>query len=405
MPFIDQVRVGTERARPAAGTAFFLPGLVTTTWAARLPAIEQDLRLDDAALGAALMCLNVGAIIGLQVGSVLVGRVGSRRTLLMCEPVFCLALIAPAVATNLRWLSAAVLVLAGLNGIVDVAMNAQGVMLEERSQQPALSGLHAMHSAGGIAGAALGALGAHLGVGLTTHFTTTAVAGAAAAAVAARLLPAHEPLLRTERRRVRAWLSGWTPGLLTLGALAFCLTLAEGSALGWSAVFVRDTRGAGPALAATAVLAFMSAMAAGRVSGDRLRQRIGPVRLFRWGALVSGAGIGAAVVIPSPVAGLLGFAALGAGLANLLPVALSAAGHRPGHPAGAVARVSAVAYLGSFTGPAIIGPLAGAAGLGTALLVPAVLVTATAAGASAVAAAGQAGGPDPADHRERGEHR
>jgi hypothetical protein len=91
------------------------------------------------------------------------------------------------------------------------------------------------------------------------------------------------------------------------------------------------------------------------------------------------------VAIPSPVAGLVGFATLGAGPANLLPVAISAAGQRHGNAASAVARVCAVAYLGSFTGPAVIGPLAGATGLATAPLLPAVLVGATAAGASAVA--------------------
>src|SRR3954451_25109894 len=124
-----------------------------------------------------------------------------------------------------------------------------------------MSGLHAMHSIGGIAGAALGALLARLDVGRTAHFSAVAVMAAVAAGYAATRLPVHAASREHVRRPpVRAWVSGWTPLLLVLGVLAFCLTLAEGSALDWSSVFMKDARHAGPSLAAGTVMAFMTAM-------------------------------------------------------------------------------------------------------------------------------------------------
>lgn len=380
----------TRRARMGAAVVFFLPGLVTASWSARLPAVKRAVHTGDAGLGVAFMCLNVGAIIGLQFGSVLVGRIGSRLALRACLPVFCLALILPGLARSLAALAVSLLVLAAFNGIVDVAMNAQGVAVEERRGRPVLSGLHAMHSLGGITGAGLGALAAELNLGHTGQFVVVGACGAAMAVAVGGVLLARaddERVVRPHRPTVWKWLSGWTPALLVIGGLAFCLTLAEGSALNWASVFLRDARSAAPSVAAAGVTAFMAAMAAGRMFGDRLRRWWGPVALFRTGALLAGAGIGIAVAFPVALAGVIGFAVLGAGLANLLPVAVSAASRRSANTAGAVARVSAVAYLGSFAGPGLIGSIAATSGLSTALIVPAALVSATAIGASAVSTA------------------
>ncbi len=130
-------------------------------------------------------------------------------------------------------------------------------------------------------------------------------------------------------------------------------------------------------------------MTLGRLAGDRLRARFAAVPLFRVSALVAAAGLGAALLIGRPAAGLAGFALLGAGLSITLPLTLGAAGHRAADaglsPAAAVARVSTIAYLGSFTGPALIGPFASATGLRTALLLPVVTITTAAAAASALA--------------------
>jgi hypothetical protein len=141
--------------------------------------------------------------------------------------------------------------------------------------------------------------------------------------------------------------------LLLLGALAFCTFLADGAAGNWSAAETR-AKGASPAVAAAAFTAFALAMTAVRLAGVRGGRRAG--------LLVAG-GAALAALAPPPLT-LAGWSAVGAGVAPLAPAVMRAAG-RDGPVS--IAGVTTVGYLGSFTGPPVIGGLAGAIGLSAAL--------------------------------------
>jgi fucose permease len=381
-----------RRARLGVSLTFFLTGAVFATWATRIPAIKAELGLGDGQLAVAFVGLNAGAIVGLQVGGILVPRTGSRPTLRLALPLFAAALVALALAGSLAGLTVALFVSAAVNSVVDVGMNAHGVEVERRTGRPILSGLHAMHSLGGIAGGALGALAAGLAIGTTAHFVAVALAAGMAALLATDLLlPAAAdaaPEARAEpgaRGALAGWLRGWSTRIVLVGLLAFCVTLAEGSALDWAAVYLRDTLGADAGVAALGVALFLAGITLGRLAGDGLIARFGPVAAFRAGALTAGLGFGAVLAIGAPAAGLAGLTMLGLGISYLLPLLIGAAGRLGGESAAAVvARVSTLGYLGSFVGPALIGGLAAPFGLALALALPALLVSATALGASAV---------------------
>ena len=90
--------------------------------------------------------------------------------------------------------------------------------------------------------------------------------------------------------------------------------------------------------------------------------------------VVAGAGFGGARLLNNPPAGMVGLGLVGVGIANALPLAISAGGNAPGEtPATAAARVSSLAYLGSFVGPVLIGGLATLWSLPLALALPTVL--------------------------------
>jgi len=272
-------------------------------------------------------------------------------------------------------LIAAVALSAVVNSIVDVGINTNGVGIERRTLRPVLSRFHALLTFGGIVGAAVAALAAGVGVGVVPHFAGVAVAGAAAAIAFSRwLAPDHraEPATATPVRA--SWILG-------LGGLALCVTLAEGSGNDWSAVYLHGL-GVSEAVAATGVVAFLGAMTLGRLAGDQLRARIGTVALFRGSVTTAAAGLGTALMVDAPGAGFAGFAMLGLGVSITLQLLLGVASHRAADtgrsPASAVAQVSMVAYLGSLTGPLLIGVLATNTSLSTALVTP-VAATAVAA--------------------------
>jgi MFS family permease len=115
-------------------------------------------------------------------------------------------------------------------------------------------------------------------------------------------------------------------------------------------------------------------MAAGRLAGDRLAVRYGPVCLVRGSGLLASSGLAAALWTRNPVGAVIGFAACGAGLSCTIPQFLSAAGHAdPQRPGGGIARVARLGYLGLVGGPALIGGSASVAGLPAALCIPVVL--------------------------------
>jgi MFS transporter len=383
-----------RRARLGVAVTFLVTGVVFGSWSARLPAIKQALDLSEGGLGIAFMGLNAGAVVGLQLGGVLVPRTGSRAALRLALPVYVVALLGPALAGDLAALTATLFVMAAVNSVVDVAMNAHGVLVEHGYQRPVLSSFQAIYSLGGTLGAAVGALAAAVELGTTAHFLVVTAAAVTTAVLATRwLLPSQDDAggHGDDGRRagvVAGWLGGWSGRILVLGVLGFCLLLAEGSAYDWAAVYLRDGVGAAPGIAAAGVAAFSAAMTIGRAAGDRVVAWVGPVTGFRAGALLAGVGFGAALLVGTPVAGLAGLALFGAGLSFTLPVAISAAGHVGGAAAVAVARVSTLGYLGAFVGPGLIGVLAGPFGLPAALAVPAVLVAATAFWAGAVEPAG-----------------
>jgi predicted MFS family arabinose efflux permease len=393
-------RISERRARQArigAAACFLLTGVISASWASRVPAIKDGLDLSEGQFAIALIGLEGGAVISLQLGGLVVPRTGSRKALIASLLAFSGALLGPALAPSLLVLAASLFLFAALNSVVDVAMNAQGVAVQRLMGRPVLSGMHAMHSFGGVLGAGAGALAARLGAEPSLHFLVCAVVAVVGGlGVTPVLLPSRVDAEKdpsgdgsASTGGLRRWFSGWTVPIALLGTLAFCFTLAEGAGLNWSAVYVADSLGGTEALGAVGLGVFLGAVTLGRLVGDRLVSRLGPVRVFSAGALVAGVGFGSALLLDALVAGLIGLALLGAGIANALPIAIAAGGNAPGEtPATAAARVSTLGYLGSFVGPVLVGGLASLSNLPVALGLPALFVLAAAFGARAVRRAG-----------------
>src|SRR5215213_7036126 len=363
-------------ARAATLAVFAVTGAVSATWAARIPATQERLGLSPGELAVAIAGLEAGAIVGLPAGAAIAARRGSRGALRLAFAVFPTALVAVALAPGPGpgALALALALFAAANSVVDVAMNAQGVELERRLGRPVLSGLHAGHPLGLVLGGLAGTAAAALGVGIRAHFTVVAVAGVALGLAATRWLvrepagPAQRVLARPSRR------------LLVLGLVAFCATLVTSTAENWSAVALRVEYGASEALAAATFTAYALALAAGRAIGDRLVARHGRLRVVRTGAALGGAGAAVAVLAPAAPVAVCGWVLVGLGLAAATPAVIGAAPALSRMPVpAAIATITSISYLGSFTGPPLIGGLAEVTGLSASLALMVVAAVAMAA--------------------------
>jgi MFS family permease len=354
--------------RAAVAAAFLIHSTVSGTWAPRLPAIKESLGLSDGELGTSLVGLAIGLLAGTRLAGAPVDRFGSRPVMRAGFPLLAATLLLPGLADSAIALFLALLVLGVLSGFLDVAMNAQGIEVERHLGRPILSGLHGLWSVGLGVGAGVAALAAAADVEPLTHFAVVAAVLAVASLVLLRgLLPA-EHHVREEHEREARVVVHWTVPLVLLGVIAFCSFVAEGSASDWSAVYMTQELGTSAALGALAFAAFAVTMAAARFAADPLRARLGNVALVRSGSLIAAGGLGLALLIHEPAAGVAGFALLGLGLAPVVPIAFSAAGELDPRATGRlVGRVATIGYVGSVAGPIMIGWLAEATSLRTSL--------------------------------------
>ena len=75
---------------------------------------------------------------------------------------------------------------------------------------------------------------------------------------------------------------------MLLAILCLLVMVTEGAMADWGGLYLRQDLGASAALAALAYSFFTAGMTVGRVVGDGINHRIGPVALLRWGALLTG---------------------------------------------------------------------------------------------------------------------
>ena len=358
-----------QASRSALTSLFFGFGIVSGTWAARLPAVQHRLRLDDGELGLVLFSVSAASVAVLPVAGWLVARPGGRVVTVAGVAVSAAGLALCGFASSFALLALAAALMGVGFGVADVGGNTYGVALERRYGRPILTSFHAAWSFGLLAGSGLAAAAAALDVGVRTHFAV------AAAAVAAGSLAAR-PFLRREHEDVAAGMRrfAWPRGpLAALALICFCGMFVEWGAANWCAVFLTGPAGTSASVGAAGVVGISLAMACARVFGDRLTERWGVAVLTRRGALLALAGVLLALATRSPVPAIAGFACIGAGMAMVVPAVFRAAASVTGIADGAgIAAVAVAGYSGSLANGPAIGFVARGIGLTGALALLAV---------------------------------
>lgn len=364
-----------RRARLAVAVTFLVHAAIFATWAPRIPSIKQALDLDTGSLGIALGGMSVGLLIGTRLTGRMEKRGRTGLAMRIIVPLQAIALVAPAFATDLLTLTAALAVLGLLGGMLDVAMNAHAVAVERLYGRPIMSGFHGLWSLGSMVGSAVAALVARMSVDVHLHF---AVAGFVCAVASA---PVLAWLLRPDRESAVTGHHVETPhsarppvGLaivVVMAVMGFGSFLGEGAIADWSAVFLNEDRGASVGFAALGLSVFSGAMTASRLIADRVGARLGPVLVARAGAALGALGYVVFLLVPTPGLALVGFAIAGFGIGPAVPVVFSAAGNtRTASRASVLGPVVSAGYLGSVLGPVAIGAVGHHVGLTWALAIP-----------------------------------
>lgn len=357
-------------SRLAVKIIFFLNGFVHANYISRLPRIQEQFQIDNGTVGLVLLSSSVGALIAMPFTGWLIIRNGSRRTAIFSAFFYCsLIPLIPWMPT--LWALIILFFLMGVSaGMLDVAMNAQAVMVEKQLNKPIMTSFHALFSIG----MALGAVGGSLftGRGLFIHFAIITLFSLVTVFIARYYLIHDKP--ESNKEEGPAFRLP-TAAMVNIGVIAFCCMLGEGAMSDWSTNYMENIANADPALAPLGLSAFALAMTLGRILGDGARVRFGDKPLMIGCGLVATAGLTLAIVFINPFAVITGLFIVGLGLSAIVPIAYSIAGHTKDLPPGVgLAMVTTVGYTGFLFGPPIIGLLADWQTLRLALLLVVLLL-------------------------------
>ncbi|WP_316748688.1 MFS transporter [Pedobacter gandavensis] len=354
----------TLKAQNATKFIFLVCGLGISSWAPMVPYAKERLGLNDANLGLLLLLLGGGAIAMMPISGILSHRYGSRVVILGAALLMALVLPLLMLTNTPVQMGIALFIFGAAVGAVDVAMNTQGVQVENLAEKPIMSSLHGLFSVGGL----LGSLGLgflmRLGLAPETAAITIAILLIIIVSLNYKFL-LDNPTEKAAIQRFSAVdatqkkVSWFTGSILFLGLMCFAVFLSEGAMLDWSALFLKESRGITEEFSGIGYAAFSIAMAFMRLTGDKLVSKFDGKTVVVTGSLVAGLGILLAVATPWIGTTILGFVLLGLGAANIVPVFISEGGKLKGIPATvAIPVITTIGYAGQLAGPAILGFIA-----------------------------------------------
>lgn len=353
----------------ATRSIFFIAGLATATWAAIIPTVKANTMVNDATLGLLLLCMGVGALVAMPLAGRLTTLFGCRKVLLFSVAFFTSLLPIILFVSSTSWI-ALLLVLFGIGiGFTDCAINIQGIIVEKKAKRPLMSGFHGFYSLGAIIGASIITLLMSLGV---SAFFACAICSLLMLLL---LFVSVSGLLSYANPQQTTPFSLPRGPVLLIGLVCFVLFLAEGTVFDWSGVFLTEYRDIAFSRAGIGIVCFSVTMTIARLMGDRAIAHLGARKVVTWGGIIATSGFILSLstaVWPLP---LLGYALIGLGCANIVPIMFSATGRQNVMPqVTAVPAVATLGYFGILAGPAGVGFVAQLFTLPVALYGIAVLI-------------------------------
>lgn len=365
-----------RRARLAAAGGYLTQGFVFISLTTRLPDVQDKWGFSDTTLSLLLLMMVLLAGAGSVLAETACKRVDSA--VILRSGLLAIAVAVPVFTTApQQGVFIGSLALYGIAlGTVDATTNMQGVALEHRYGRPILPSFHGAWTLGGIAGAAVALAFAHLPLSVMAVLAIVPLA----MVFAPYLRRAQEATLQSANAAVKV---PWRP-IMLVGLAMVLFYMVDTAAFTWGPQYLDKVFPTPRALVALAVLPYLLASGAVRLSGDALVARYGAVRVLRVGPVIAAAGLAVTVFAPTWPLAVLGFCIVGGGVAVVAPLSFSAAARIAGSdetdPVLRTARVDAVIarfnqfnYVGSLLGAVMIG-LVGAGNLRIGFAVPMVLV-------------------------------
>lgn len=358
-------------ARPALA-AFAAMGVLWGSFAASLPDIKTQLRLDEAGLGFLMLFTPLAAVCAMLIAPRL-GAAWGRKALPIAALLMTISFVFPGQFHHATFFAIAMLACGAATGLTDVLMNARTATLENSRQISLMNLAHAAYSFGYATGAiATGVMRSAGWAPAQVLASSAALATLFALATLERDGTIHG---LTKPKGTRHSRLGLVP--VIGGGIVLIAFLTENAVESWSALHIEKTFSGTPAQGAMGPAVMALTMGFARILGQGVVTHINGIRLLIGGALIAACGTLIAAAAPSPQSAYAGFIIMAIGASVIAPTAFSLTGQYapPDQRARAVARATLYGYFGYFIGPPMLGMIAATYGLRAAFGFAAVMLT------------------------------
>lgn len=360
MQLVSKTQLPRIKHRTATLVYFFLSGFGYATWASRIPAIQQQLHINEAQLGAALLAAPIGVLVTVPFTSNLLNKYSSK-SIMIFGAVFYNIMLALLAFTSQPWQLWIVLFGFGSSrNLLNLSMNAQGVEVQRLYENSIITSFHAVWSMAGFAGAAVGYLFVVSGLPLTMHLVSVSILLVILSVVFypnTYYTRQHIP----HPKKLFVWPDKY---LLVFALIAFASMACENVMYDWSSLFFQKAVMTPKETATAAFVLYMVCMTTGRFFGDKIVPKFGIITILRYSGVFICAGLLLASLLPYVVPAAIGFMLTGFGVSCIIPLVFSLAGKSTTMSSGtAIASVSTISYFGFLAIPPTVGFIAQYIGL------------------------------------------
>lgn len=373
------------KARNSLWASFFIMGIASMAWVARIPEIKDAVGLTNGEFGFVFLGSTIGAVLGAQIAGRAIHTFGSRPVINLSSLLLPAGLIAMAYSTTATQLFFALMLMGFGYALTDMSVNTQAVVVEKILSQKWMSSFHGMWSLGSFVTTVFGGIMISF---LTPKENLIAVALISFLAFIPAniylLSPAEDEHAGDGEEVTEAKIPFFGKSVLPLWAIGLGLIagmVAEGAASDWGAILLRDNMNISKGIYASAFASFALAMITSRFLGDKALERFGPRNTVRYGGVYGGAAWGLCMAVAIPLSSYaaipaliivnIGFIFAGLGIGPMFPAFILAASRLKGiAPAVAISRVGVIGIAGFFIGPTITGLIAEVTSLSWAMAYP-----------------------------------
>lgn len=357
------------RNRLACMAFFFIAGGVYSSVMAYMPSIKLHTNTNSAQIGTALFFFGASSLLSLLTSKKILEKLESATVIFLCTVWISICLCGLAFASSPIQLFICFAAMGFAVGMIDAAVNVQGILFEHRHKQVSLNLFHAFYSCGSLALSVVAALAASASLKAGIFFPCVA------ALFIILSLSFKGGLLsdnKTENKEKEGVVkkSKLPFFIIICGLLALLAYSAEGSVAEWGSLYLVEEKGASVAVGALVYGVFSAMSFIGRLMVDPIRKKVGSFIPLIIGLLIGLFGMLIVLSAGSPYLCLVGYAMMGIGLAPLVPTFFSLAGSIPGiSPQQASSTVAFLAYGGLLFVPPCIGYVAHISSLHSALFI------------------------------------